>query len=240
MHNLKITIIGNSVALRNRPPEKYPMNKNYGQYLEEYLSSELDNKNIYINNKAVGACTIYNVITKIDEFIQNFPNFYIINLGVVDASTREIPLWFYRLASSKKDRIIYNLCEFLYRAIIIKFRPVLVKLRFKRSWIPAKKYKKYFETLIKTLIKETNAKIIVLPINIANERVEDELPGATSKHILYNQIMKSIADKYSQEFINLNMIISKNHYPDGIHYSGQGHKIVANEIGEIILKSLQK
>jgi len=59
MRNLKITIIGNSVALRNRPPEKYPLNKNYSQYLEDYLYSELDNTNIFINNKALGANTIY-------------------------------------------------------------------------------------------------------------------------------------------------------------------------------------
>jgi len=240
MHNLKVTIIGNSVALRNRPPEKYPANKNYCQYLEEYLYTELNNTIVHVNNKALGANTVYNVITKIDDYIQTFPNFYILNLGVVDASTREIPLWFYRMASSKKDRFIYKLAEFMYRNIIIKLRPVLVGLRFKKSWISARKFKKYFETLVNTFLKETNARIIVLPINIANKRVEKALPGTTKKHEQYNQLMKDIVEKYSQEFVDLSSLTSETHYPDGVHYSSVGHKTVATKIGKIILKSLER
>lgn len=240
MHTLKVTIVGNSVALRNRPQAKYPLNKNYSKYLEELLNSELNNTNIFINNKALGACTTYNVITKIDEYIQTFPNFYILNLGVVDASTREIPLWFYRIASSKKDNIIYNFSKILYRAIIVKFRPILVRLRLKKSWISSRKYKKYFETLVKTLSKETNARIIILPINIANNRVEKALPGTKKKHEHYNQIMQNIAENYSQFFLNLSNLKPETHYPDGIHYSGLGHEVVAKKIGEIILKSLKE
>ncbi|HAF31116.1 MAG TPA: hypothetical protein DCG75_18925 [Bacteroidales bacterium] len=240
MRNLKITIIGNSVALRTRPPEKFPLNKNYGQHLEEIIHSHSPDRSIFIHNKAQGATTIYNTIVKIDELIQTFPDFFIVNLGVVDASTREIPLWFYRLASNKRDRLIYNIPEFLYRNIIIKFRPILVKLRFKRSWISFKEYKRYFEILIKSLIKETNAKIIVLPINLANTRVEKALPGSLKKHIQYNNIMKSIALENDQEFIDLSFLETEKHFPDGIHYSTIGHKIVADEISKIIIKSLAK
>lgn len=240
MRNFKITIIGNSVALRTRPPEKFPFNKNYCQYLEEIVHSHAPNRTILINNKAQGATTIYNTIVKIDEFVQTHPDFFIINLGVVDASTREIPLWFYRLASSKRDRLIYNVSELFYRNVIIKLRPVLVKLRFKRSWISSKKYKKYFEILITTLIKETNSRIIVLPINLANSRVEKALPGSFKNHNKFNNIMKDIARENDQEFIDLSFLNSDQHFPDGIHYSAGGHKIVAEEISKIIIKWLTK
>ena len=133
MKNIKITIIGNSVALRTRPSEIYPLNKNYCKYLEEILNKNLSETNIIVTNKALGATTIYNSIINIDNFVNTFPEFFIINLGVVDASTREIPLWFYRLASSKKNSFFYNVIKFLYRVIIIKFRPFLVRLRFKTS-----------------------------------------------------------------------------------------------------------
>jgi len=128
----------------------------------------------------------------------------------------------------------------MYRVLIIKFRPALVKLRLRKSWISSRKYKKYFDTLVKTLIKETNTKIIILPINMANSRVEKSLPGTIKKHEQYNQIMKDIAEKYLLEFVDLCMLTSETHYPDGIHYSVNGHKKVANEIGKIILKSLKR
>ncbi|GEM_PF-795601 len=235
MKNIKITIIGNSVALRTRPSEIYPLNKNYCKYLEEILNKNLSETNIIVTNKALGATTIYNSIINIDNFVNTFPEFFIINLGVVDASTREIPLWFYRLASSKKDSFFYNVIKFLYRVIIIKFRPFLVRLRFKRSWMSSNQYKKYFTGLIKSLTKETNAKIIVLPINIANERVENELPGSTKKHKEYNKIMFDIVNEYSHNYIDLSCLVSKKHYPDGVHYSIEGHKLVARKISEIIL-----
>ncbi|MCK5028595.1 MAG: hypothetical protein KAR57_03105 [Bacteroidales bacterium] len=236
MQNLKITIIGNSVSLRTRPVEKHPDNKNYGKLLEEFLCQNASDKNIVINNKATGAYTVYNVLTKIDDFVNTFPDYYIINLGVVDASTREIPLWFYRLASSKKKGFVYKLLSFFYRGLIIKARPAFVKLRGKRSWISSKKYRKYFSHLVKTLIKETNAKIIVMPINPANNRVEKELPGSLKNHLLYTKLMKDISLEFSQHFLELNNLNSEEHYPDGVHYSISGHNVVAQELGKIILK----
>ncbi|MBU8893920.1 MAG: hypothetical protein KOO66_14155 [Bacteroidales bacterium] len=238
MQNYKITIIGNSVALRTRPPEKNPENKNYGKLLEEDLCLKIPDKNFVVTNKASGAYTVYNILTKIDDFVNTFPDFFIINLGVVDASTREVPLWFYRLASSKKTGFIFRLASLIYRVIIIKARPVLVKLRGKRSWISSKKYIKYFSLLIKTLLKETNAKIIILPINPANERIEKELPGSLKKHLIYNKIMKDASDEFSLYFVDLEFLYSEKHYPDGVHYSLSGHTNVEQELSEIILKEI--
>ncbi len=238
MQNFKITIIGNSVALRTRPPGQSPENKNYGKLLEEDLCQKVLDKNFIVNNKATGAYTVYNVITKIDDFINTFPDYYIINIGVVDASTREIPLWFYRLASSKKDGFIFRIISFIYRGIIIKARPALVRLRGKSSWISSKKYRKYYSFLIKTLLKETNAKIIILPINQANKRVEKELPGSLKKHTIYNKIMNDISQEFSLYFADLEFLNSDEHYPDGVHYSLSGHKIVAQELSKIILKEI--
>jgi hypothetical protein len=52
MGNLKVTIIGNSVALRVRPPEKHPNNKNYTQQLGEILQKKIKNSTIIIENKS--------------------------------------------------------------------------------------------------------------------------------------------------------------------------------------------
>ncbi|MEA2107083.1 MAG: GDSL-type esterase/lipase family protein [Bacteroidota bacterium] len=239
MKNLNITIIGNSVALRVRPPKQYPDNKNYTKLLEKELSTQLPSHNIRLINKAIGALTTYDVIQKIDEYINTFPEFYIINLGVVDASTREIPKWLNQWINSKKENFILFLVHAFYNHLIKRYRSFFVKLRGKKSWISKKKIKKYFSELVQTLTKETNAKIIVIPINPANQRVEKQLPGSLKKHLEYNKIIEKIIKDYSHEFLNTDFLKHEIHYPDGVHYSYEGHQIIAKEISKIILKYIR-
>ena len=232
LNKTKISIIGNSVSLRVRPPQKSPNNKNYTAFIQEYFDE--NNSDILIDNKAIGATTVYNVICKIDEYVNAFPDYFIINLGVVDASTREIPLWFFRLANSNKDGFVFLASRIFYRVFLMKFRAILVRLRLKRSWVSEKKYKKYFKFLIEYLLKETNAKIIVIPINKANTRIKKELPGSDKKYEKYNKIMFDIATKNNCSFIDISDLNDKEHFPDGIHFSADGHKIVAERIIEQI------
>lgn len=239
MH-VKITIIGNSVALRTRPPLQYPDNQNYSQILYSLMASDDAYGSIAIDNRAMGATTTYNVSVNIDSFINSFPNIFIINLGVVDASTREVPLWFYRLASSSKAGFIYFLSKAIYRNILIRFRPFLVRLRGKRSWVSKKKFERNFKQIVHGLSRETNAKIIVMPINIANNRVEKSLPGSRKKHIMYNQVMKKIAETHNHFFIELDELNDVAHYPDGVHFSKKGHEIVSSRLKDVIDTILKK
>ena len=238
MKKFSITIIGNSVALRVRPTKNYPDNLNYSQLLQKKIETKLLDSIVCINNLSNGASTINEFYVKIDELIRTFPDFYIVNIGVVDASTREIPLWFYRIANSKRRNLLTTLSDAVYRNFIIKHRSLFVNLRFKRSWISKSVYKKYFDSLIHSLVKETNSQIIILPINIGNERIERELPGSQENHIAYNKVMEEIAQKYNQSFVDLSDLQSEQHYPDGVHYSTEGHEIVADRIAKIIIDKI--
>ncbi len=237
MKTLKITIVGNSVALRTRPTLNHPANKNYSQLLEEILEEKMPSKPIYIKNIAVGATTVYDASINTDKIIHTFPRFFIINLGVVDSCSREVPLWFYRIATSKKDKFINNFAHLIYRGLIFRFRPFLVRLRAKKSWVSKKKFKKYYTKLVETLLKETNAQIIAIPINPVNDRIEKALPGSRKKNIAYNTIIKEIIDSKSQFFIDIGNLNSPIHYPDGVHYSFEGHKAIVEKLLKPILKN---
>ena len=228
MDKRKICIIGNSVALRVRPTLEQPENKNYYQILQE------DDNNCLFYNLAYGAQTVKDVYKSIDNCIRIFPTQYIINLGVVDSSTREVPLWFYRLSTQKSLNPFSVFTSLFYRNIISKFRSNLVKLRGKRSWISERKFANYFELIVNNLLKETNAKIIILSINVANQRIETQLPGSMNKQKNYNKIMKEIADKYNQVFVDTNEIIEPDDYPDGVHFSKSGHNKIAKTLRSLI------
>jgi len=181
---MKITIIGNSVALRVRPPQEHPNNRNYTYLLKEKLGSE-----VTIENQALGATTIKNWLQFNDAVNNHFPDVFIIQIGVVDSTIREVPLWFYRLANRKVDNGITKIIRSIYRGPIAKLRPILSKTRGSRPWISMKKFDKYYNQLIAGILKETNAQIITLPINLTNERIEKELPGSRKNHEAYNTII---------------------------------------------------
>jgi len=238
MNKIKITIIGNSVPLRVRPNQSYPDNKTYANYLEEYLMQKYPNKEIDVINRSIGSTTIYNALNKLDEFINTSPNFFIINHGVVEASTRDIPMWFHRFINTKKENLLLFILRGFYQHFIAKYRSFFVRIRGKKSWMSLNKFEKYFIKALEILEKDTNAKIIVVPINPANERIEKELPGSFKSYLKFNQVMSQLTKDYSQSIINIDDLDLNIHCPDGIHYSKQGHELIAlkllNKINSII------
>lgn len=235
---MKITIIGNSVAMRVRPPVDYPENINYTSYLERIMN-EKTGKEHYFQNLSFGGLTIKEAFKNIDTYIRTFPDLYIINLGVVDSCTRDIPYWLFKIIYGKKQDLFHrSIRKLYYNALMEKIRPSIVSVRCKRSWISEKHYKRMFYSFIEILIKETNAKIIVLPINIANDRIEKQLPGSKSNHIKFNKIMNEACQNERVKFVNSKYLISNEYYPDGIHYSNSGHKKVAEEIFKVIEKEM--
>ena len=236
MRNLKVSIVGNSVGLRIRPPESYPNNKNYGMLLEEMLQEKYPDTMVLVNNLCIGRATLWDVLEKSGDILNTFPNYYIVNLGVTDASTREIPLWFSDIINRDRPSLFKKVLRGLYIYIIRKVRPQLVFLRGKTTWTSKKSFKNYFDKFIGFLNKESNARIIIISINNATRRIEDQLPGSTKNYIEYNEIIKTIADKHKAYYINSSDIQHEIHSPDGIHLSLEGHKIFANRIFEVIEK----
>jgi len=234
MNNLKIGIIGNSVALRNRPPRDAPHNRNYTKYLEELLADQFLDTVILIQNMAFGAATLMDAHLHLDEYIQSLPDYFVINLGVVDSSTREIPLWYYKFINSRKDSWLVRINAQFHKHLIKRMRPALVRLWGRHPWTSSGKFRKLYTELIHTLHKETNAKIITLPINPANKRVEQQLPGSHANHLKYNRIIQEISDELDLYYIDLSDLNSQTHYPDGVHFSLEGHKIVARRLHDII------
>lgn len=231
---MKIVIVGNSVALRVRPPQSYPGSGNYSYLLQKKIGT-----NGTVENLSIGATTVSNWLEEVDTVINKFADVYIINVGVVDATTREVPLWFYRLANKKSEKFGSRILKGLYRGAIAKNRKILAKIRGNRSWISKKRFTKEFDQLLQLIIKDTNAKIITLSINPANDRIEGQLPGSKRNQLEFNQIIKTLTQKHQQTFIDLSDINAATHYPDGVHYNGKGHQEVAERLFNAISKAFE-
>ncbi len=231
---MKVVIIGNSVGLRIRPPGVFPYNKNYGAILEELLQKEYPEKVILIRNLCIGRATIWEILQERNGILREFPDYYVINYGVSDASTREIPLWYSNIINNNKESLTKKIFSSFYVYVIKRIRPYIVRIRGKKTWVSKRNFKKYFDEVVHFLVKGTNAKFIIMPINNPSRRIENELPGSTEKYIEYNRIIKDISDKYNTQYLDTTDLTPEIHTPDGIHFSLDGHQVIAERIYKLI------
>ncbi len=233
MKKFKVTIVGNSIALRCRPQSEG--SKNYGQYLEEKLIEKYPNHFVSLLNTAFSRATVTDIQQILNPTIVNqFPDVYIINLGVCDASTREIPYWYAEILNKKKDSVLRHVLRVIHDSFIRKHNSFFVKIRGKRAWISKKKFAKLYENIFIEIKRNSNAKVIALPINLPSPRVENILPGSHQKYLEYNKIIEEITARQQGITIPIDDLNSDEHYPDGAHYSDLGHQIIASRILEVI------
>lgn len=233
MRNFKVTIIGNSVALRTRP--HHPTSKNYGQLLEEKLADHYQNKHCWVNNRAFSRATILDILRLEQSLIAEFPDFYIINIGVCDAATREIPLWMANIINNPKESVLKTLFANLHHFFIKPYNAFFTRLRGKRPWVGSQQFRKSYSKLLDSLRKNTNAKIICLGINLANERIEGVVPGSAKKYRSYSTIIKDCADQVGASYLDTHDLSDTNHYPDGTHFNDAGHQAILERITKVIL-----
>lgn len=233
----KIVIIGNSVALRVRPPLEAPHNKNYGSVLQDLLSSEYPEQTFLVNNKGLSRLLISEVFERFDEYVQEFPDYYIINLGVVDASTREIPLWYANMMRSEKNSLLHQLINGIHYHLIKRHHAFFVKLRGKKTWISERKFEHYYRRLLGELKKETNARFITLSVNAGNDRIETKIPGSLKNYVKYNELIQKVSAEFGAKYIDTLEIMVSEEVPDGIHFSAEGHQKLAEKIKNVILKN---
>lgn len=229
----KIVIVGNSVALRNRPHDN-KSSKNYGQIIEKYLNEENPNQLTIVRNLAFTRATVYDLHQVYPEIINNYGDIYIINIGSSDAPTREIPRWFADVLFSNKRNWLIRIMKGFHEYVIKPNRSTLVKLRGKRAWTSPKVFKEEYQKLILQIQNNTNGKIICLSLNIPNTRIEKELPGSIKKYKKFNQIIRKLCREKEAVYLDLDDLSDLKHYPDGTHFSEEGNKEVAKRLLKIL------
>lgn len=227
---IKIAILGDSVSLRVRPVRLGPHEMTYGEHLSQ------NNPDWLVINLGKGATSIQYQTADMDTIIRQFPDYYILNFGIVDCSTRSVPQWVFRFINTIKPneclirRWVRKLTDFLEK----KNRKTLVLLRGKKSWTSEKTFKSTYQKTINLLKKETGAHIVCLGINQTDDRVESHLPGTKHKISTYNQLIKSACENTGSTFIDTYNLIDLNRTPDGIHFDALGHEQIGRIIGEAI------
>jgi len=221
----KITIVGNSVPLRVRPPcpDEPGANRVYGKILEE--------DNVEVVNLSLSRLLSTELEARMDEFIRTSPDTYIIHLGCVDAPSREIPLWYSDVIFGRKLACCKKSFYWFYDKIIKRFlRRTLVRIRSGRSWVSEERFRLLMIKAIKSFLKETSSNILIVGINKGNDRIERCLPGTLAKYLKYDEILRELSGQKRVSYLDVSDMTSDLHFPDGVHFNTAGHEILAKRI----------
>ena len=231
---LRITVIGNSVSIRTRPE----VGTNDGCYSKVLINSLLkENIECQVTNMGYSGRIIYEVEYTLDKYIQTLPDIVIVNLGSVDVATREIPRWFYNRMQLEVGGLRAIIYRFIYRFLIGKWKTSFVKLRGYKSWVSPGQFMDSLDVILKGIKKDSNAKLIVMGVNAGNERIEKVLPRTLQRYQHLNDLLRAYIDKNDIEHLDVSSLNCEIDYPDGIHYSSEGHEKIGKMLFEKIIST---
>jgi lysophospholipase L1-like esterase len=226
----KIVIVGNSVALRIRPPRQNENDLSYAEILDNHLSNAL------VINRAIGDTVMPHASVWIDELIAYHANCYILNYGIVDACTRSVPRWMWSFIHNDNPHsgIFKKILRYLCNFFEIKFRKIFTVIRGKRAWTSRAAFAFKYEKMLRLLQKDSNAQIICIGINRPSSRIERFLPGSVRNVQRYNEVIRQLANKYNSVYVETFYDFDESLIPDGIHFNSDGHRKLAEMLLEVI------
>lgn len=226
----KIVIVGNSVALRIRPPRQNEDDLSYAEILDKNLPDVL------VVNRAKGDTVMPHSSVWIDEMIGYHANCYILNYGIVDACTRSVPRWMWNFIHNDNPHhgIIKKLLRFLFNFFETRSRKFLTVIRGKRAWTSRAAFAYKYEKMLRLLQKDTSAQIICIGINRPSARIERFLTGSVRNVQRYNEVIRQLANKYNSVYIETFYDFDETLMPEGIHFNAEGHRKLAGMLMEVI------
>lgn len=243
IQNKKIGILGNSVSLLVLPHRKAIDDKTYAEHLEDQGYS--------IINASKQSVMLYDVYRYLeDELIRYFPDYIVINMGIVEATLRARPRFLQNFFSENAWRnniINISFLTMLQRGfrrvskVFYRFvERILYALHIKWRWMSPRKFKFAIYDVLKILSTYTPAKKIIvlgmLPVSSELDRVS---PGTKDSVVQYNNFMREESSRFERAiFVGMDDIFSsdeiKNATEDSIHLSALGHKRVSEHISNMI------
>ncbi|MDP4289991.1 MAG: SGNH/GDSL hydrolase family protein [Bacteroidota bacterium] len=226
----KVVIIGNSVALRIRPPRQNENEISYAEILEEKLPDTL------IINRALSDKVMPYQTAWVDELIGYHANCYILNYGIIDACTRSVPYWMWNFIYNDNPHhgVFRKLIRYIFTFFEKKFRRGLTVIRGKRAWANRAAFAYKYEKILRLLQKDTSAQLICIGINRPSARIERSLPGSVRNVQRYNEVIRQLANKYNFVYVETFYDFDESLIPDGIHFNAEGHRKLAGMLLDII------
>lgn len=239
-----VCILGNSVSMLVQPFRSSAEDRTYGEHLRERGFTVVNR-----SKQAVVLTDVYRYFE--DEVTREFPDYVILNFGIVDCTVRVRRRWLqnaFAMNAWNNSVInrVYNgplhrgFLHFAKRFYAKTFEPALYALGLGRRWVSPGTFRFVLKDLVKRLFADTPAKrIILVGMLTPSHWLEREAPGTTASAAEYNTIMADLAAEYpALAYLDTEVAVAVPARStvtwDGIHLTGLGHRMLADALEKLL------
>ncbi len=235
-----VCILGNSVPMLVQPLRQNSDEKTYVEHLRGNGFSVLN-----ASKQSAMLSDLYYYLE--DECIRHYPDYVVLNFGIVECTYRARPRWLqdYFSMNAWNNSVInkgYNggikrgikfIGKRLFRKIIE--RP-LFAVGIKRRWLGPAHFKFILRDVVKRIFSDSPAKkIILVGMPPIAPWIERQAPGTQQSIAEYNSIFRSVKEEYENIlYLDPSTLAPpermKELTEDGIHYTAKGHVLVAQAL----------
>lgn len=242
---MKICILGNSVGFRIRPPRNTIREMTYSEILESHGHQ--------VRNVSKSAIMLNEAFAYLEEdVITFFPDIVILHYGIVEVSYRRTFRWtnnktivnYYTnrfFARAFTFRTASNtIVHFFFRALNSVIRSLATLLGLQWQWLSTPRFLMVLQAVLELISKDTKAVIIVIGVTPCSERMENILKGSRKNIAQVNADMRAICDLFPSrvKYLDPGSFVRERNIddlvPDGIHFSAEGHRQVAEKLLHLI------
>ncbi len=243
----RIVILGNSVPLKIRPPRRHEGDRTYAEILRDH--------GWQIENRSRAATTISEGYHWFDDDVLSAqPDYLFIHYGIVEACLRRnfrhihhatfrniYPNQALGRSYQPRDNVVYARI-LLARAISFLVEKIATVCMLKWRWMSDAVFMDCLREIVRLALKETRSHIVIVGITPCNQRIQRHLPGSKQSISILNEKMRSFVHTCPLRVHFLDVAGVVHGYsldevvPDGIHFSAQGHQLLAAALEKVIVK----
>lgn len=199
-----------------------------------------------VYNTSRAAITVEEAIANVDDdVVAIMPDVVVLQFGVVEVCLRRSVRWIHNypiinyynnthlgrryVPIKSRWRWTHWLCAWLNKAISV----TATKIGVQWQWISNERFIEAIEFLVRLLLKETRATVLVMGISPLSRRVERLLNGSSECIQAANHALADSCTALGPRvyFVDVERLIGDERVeelvPDGVHFSADGHKLVS-------------
>ena len=187
-----------------------------------------------------------------DDVISDFPDCVIISYGVVEEGLRQTVRWVnnrtitnYYLNSVFDRRCVFGSAPARLTGLVLRvmngaIRCVAVALGFRCHWMSVPWFLDVLERTIARVLGETSARVVVIGISPCSPRIEQRARGSSEAIAVANSVLAALCERAGERvtFVDpagaLGGAPLEGMVPDGIHFSAEGHRLVASALRPLL------
>lgn len=227
----RIVVVGSSLGYFIRPERTRLDERTYGEVLEEELLAR--GVAARVANSSRWTMIVPEVNAAVEPLVLGHtPDVVVVNVGLVDAQPRTLPLsWFrWAFARAPSEHVLRRRWRGLagpaLAAYYRRLGPAVARSPLGVPRVPVERFERELVLLLDIIRSERAALVVLLGITPPGANVEAVLPGTSKSVATHDAVLRRLAERPDVDYLDVTALglDLATVAPDGIHFGPEGHR----------------